>query len=32
MKHEKLRNEIIYFEKNFSNLKMEFDQSILKDA
>ena len=32
MKHEKLRNEIIYFEKNFSNLKMEFNQSILKDA
>lgn len=32
MKHEKLRNEIIYFEKNFSKLKMEFDQSILKDA
>jgi archaellum component FlaC len=27
-KHEKLRNEMKYFEKNFSDLKNEFNQSL----
>ena len=28
-RHEKLRNEITYFQKNFSNLRVEFDKCIL---
>ena len=27
-KHEKLKNEINYFERNFSNLKVEFDKIV----
>lgn len=30
LKHEKLKNEIKYFERNFSNLKTEFDMSIAR--
>ncbi len=30
LKHEKLKNEIKYFERNFSNLKTEFDISIAR--
>lgn len=29
-KHAKLKNEINYFEKNFSNLKVEFDKIVAK--
>ena len=30
-RHEKLRNEILYLERNFSSLRNEFNQCVVKD-